>query len=286
MRVLIVGATGMLGQALVAEARHRGIAVLGIARYGADINIDLADTVALESALQSVTVDVVVNAAAIVSLELCEREPGRAYAVNARPVGCMAEYCRRMGIRFIQVSTDHYYRGDGRYAHTEDAPISLLNEYARTKFAGEAFALLAPTTLVLRTNIVGFRGDSTRPSLVEWIMDTLRNRKPLKLFFDSFHSPIHVADFASGVFELMAVDARGVLNLAGRDVVSKAEFVRKIAQSMSINPDWAEMGSVVDLGLPRANSLGLDVSRAEGILGYRLPSVDSTIAKLMAADVR
>ncbi len=117
-------------------------------------------------------------------------------------------------------------------------------------------------------------------------MDTLRNRKPLKLFFDSFHSPIHVADFASGLFELIVVDACGVLNLAGRDVVSKAEFIGKIAQSMSINLDWAEMGSVVDLGLPRANSLGLDVSRAEGILGYHLPSVDSTIAKLVAADVR
>ncbi len=63
----------------------------------------------------------------------------------------------------MQISTDHYFCGQGDLKHDESAPVTLLNEYARTKYAGEAFALTNPEACVIRTNVVGFRGWEVRP---------------------------------------------------------------------------------------------------------------------------
>lgn len=282
MKVLVAGATGMLGQALLAEAAARGLEAVGLARRSADFEVDVADDEALRRTLQQVRPQLIVNAVAVVSLDACERDPGHAYLVNARPAACFAEYCHESGARLLQVSTDHYYSGDGRARHDETAPLRLLNEYARTKYAGERFALSLADSLVLRTNIVGFRGTPGRPTLVEWAIDALRERKPLRLFTNMFHSPIAVRDFAAAAFDLQGCSAKGLINLSGRDVVSKAEFIRALAQGIGVDPDWAETGEVGELAVRRADSLGLDVGLAESLLQRPLPGLEATIARLVA----
>ena len=75
----------------------------------------------------------------------------------------------------MYVSTDHYWQGDGRLLHAEDAPIQLVNEYARSKHAGERFALSGSgPSLALRTNIVGVRGWKGRPTFAEWAVGAIR----------------------------------------------------------------------------------------------------------------
>lgn len=282
MKVLVLGATGMLGQALVIEASSRGFVVLTAARAGADFNINVENTIALDAVLDRAAADLVINAAAMVSIDRCELDVSAAYATNARPVALLARASRRNNTRLIQVSTDHYYFGDGGRKHDEDFPIYLVNEYARTKFAAEAFALTDPTALVLRTNIVGHRRNIGQPSFADWILDSIDRRKPITLFADVFHSPIHVADFSKALFDLVDAGAAGLLNLASRDVISKAEFIRSIARAKGIELDWAREGSISDLPQIRADSLGLDVSRVESILDRKMPGIEQTIARLLA----
>lgn len=279
--LVILGATGMLGQALCREGRKREVRVTGIARSGSDQNVDASDASALHAALDAASPNVIVNAAAQTDLAACEQDPGQAYVVNARLPALLADYCTARRIKLVQVSTDHYFTGDGDRLHDENAPVTLLNEYARTKYAGEAFAALCPDSLILRTNLVGFRGWTGKPTFVEWAIAALREQKPVTLFTDFHTSSIDVDHFASALFSLLERDACGLMNVAARTPASKQEFVLKLARRFGIDSGYCHSGSVRQIAGPRrAESLALDVRRAESVLGTSLPDTDAVIDAL------
>lgn len=283
MRVLIIGATGMLGQALMKEAFMRKIEAVGTARSGTDLSFNLTDDYELKQAVKKVRPDMIINTAAIVNLLECEKDPGLAYRVNARSVGLLAEMSRKLGIYFIQISTDHYFTGDGSSQHKETCPVRLVNEYARTKLAGEYFALTCPESLVIRTNIVGFRRKCGHLALVEWVLKTLESGVPITLFDDFFTSSIDVRQFSVNLFDLIEKKPRGIINLASREVVSKKTFIEALATQLGYSLAHAKIGSVFEIPeVERAESLGLDISMVEAILGYPLPTLDQVVRSLVA----
>jgi dTDP-4-dehydrorhamnose reductase len=282
MAILLFGATGMLGQAIAAAAARRGLGVIGVARHGADRALDLAIAGSLEGLLDELGPEMVINAAAVTSLDACERDPDLAYAVNARAVALMSAACRAASVPLVQVSTDHFYTGDRDRAHAETDPVALVNEYARTKFAAEAFAALAPGALILRTNVTGLRGWPGRPTFVEWALEALTRRAPLSLFEDFHTSTLDTASFAGALFELTDMGAAGIVNLASRTVSSKRRFVQGLAGARGLALDWDERASVRSLATKRAESLGLDVAKAEHLLGRALPDATQVCRTLVS----
>lgn len=281
--LVIVGSTGLLGQALRVEACNRGYQVYGFARSGADVNLDIRDTRRFLDALGHLQPKCIINAAALINLDECERNPARADEINALSVKNIANYCQKHDVKLVQISTDHYFSGDGMALHDEEAEVQLLNVYAKSKYQGEFFAQSAPNSLILRTNIVGFRGWIGRPTFVEWAIAALSEASPVTLFDDFFTSSIHVKAFADSLFDLLDKNASGIINLAARDVASKADFLLKLAHQLELPVSGCTFGSVhSDGGVLRADSLGLDVSKAEAILGYPLPKIDEVIAELAA----
>lgn len=281
MFLLITGATGLLGQALARECRRRGIGFAGLSRLGSDIAVDLTDEAAAASALSTVPFTACINAAALTNLDECERDRPRAKAVNAEAAAFLAELCRTRKARFIQISTDHFYTGHGDRKHREDEPLELLNEYARTKRAGEE-ATLARGGLVVRTNIVGFRNWAT-PTFVEWVLRQLEEGSRFTGFTDAYFNTLDVRSAAQNLLDLLHLNPfpSGVLNLASRTVVSKADFIAALARKGGYDLQAMVMGSVRDLGgVPRAESLGLDVAKAEALLGRKLPDLEAVIDSL------
>jgi dTDP-4-dehydrorhamnose reductase len=283
MKIVILGSTGMLGQALTKEAFKHQFQITGIARKNADICCDITNDQALTKVIELIEPHIIINAAAIVNIKTCEEQPSLAYLVNARPVAILAEIARQKNIYLVQISTDHYYTGDMNYQHNEMDAIRLPNEYARTKYVAEYFALNSSMPLVIRTNIVGFRGEVNNPTFLEWVLDSLTNRTPMTLFNDFFTSSIDVTSFAKILFNLLDKKCLGVLNVASREVFSKRAFIEAIADDLGVNLLHTKVGSVLDLnGIPRAESLGLDVSKVEQILGYKMPTMLQVINELIA----
>ncbi len=280
MSWLILGATGLLGEALMAEARRRAIAVTGLARSGTDIALDIGDDDALLACLDGGSWEVAINAAAITGLDACEREPMLAYRINARAVAVMAECCRRKGRYFVQISTDHYFTGDGRVRHDETAPVRLVNEYARSKYAGEAFAATCPGALIVRTNFTGFRRRPGPPTFADWALDVIERDAPACLFDDFYTSTLDVEALATALADLIEQRPSGILNVAAREVASKKAFVEALAARLGRTLTRPTPASVSDLRPVRAESLGLDVSRAEALLGRPLPAFDEVIEAL------
>ncbi len=282
MAILLFGATGMLGQAIAAEARRRGHALAAVSRHGPDWLVDLAEAEDARALMRAVRPDLVINAAAIASIAACERDPGLAYRINAAAVSAMAEHCRASDIPFVQISTDHFFTGDDDARHGEVAPVTLLNEYARSKYLAEGFALVAPRALVLRTNVTGMRGRIDDPTFAEWALDALVHRKPLRLFDDFFTSTLDTPSFAAAMFDLVERRAQGIVNIGARTVASKRGFVHALARCLGIRLDWDERASVQSMTPPRAESLGLDTGKAERLLGYALPDTDRVCRNLVS----
>jgi len=284
-RLLILGASGMLGQALISESRRRGWETIGIARREhplVDLPLDILNDAALARALEDTRPDAVINAAAQVNLATCEADPGAAYRINARLPAILAELSRGRGFQLVQISTDHFFTGDGAAPHVESAPVRLVNEYARGKYAGEVFALTAPGAWVLRTNLVGFRGEAGQPTFVEWALDGLSRRQPMTLFSDYYTSSISVRLFAGILLDALPGRPAGLYNLATAEVASKQGFVEALARGFGLDTRACSVASVTTLaGARRAESLGLDVRRAETLLGRRMPSLSDTIASLL-----
>ena len=280
--VIVLGSTGMLGQALVREAALRRIPCSGFARGAAGSHaIDLTDDRALARVLHDVPGQVIVNAAALTDLEACERDPARASAINTRLPGELAAHCQRSGRTLVHISTDHYHTGNVNLLHDEAGEVELLNHYARSKFAGETRAAECSSSLIVRTNIVGLRGWPGRPTFVEWALDALSQGRPFTAFEDVYTSSIDVGQFSVALFDLIAQSATGLLNLAARDAVSKATFIRALAQALGLDHRHCQSGShAARPGVPRANTLGLDVRRAETLLQRRLPDHAAVVAAL------
>jgi dTDP-4-dehydrorhamnose reductase len=267
--------------ALVGECIRRRIDVIGAARSGSRHTVDVRNRPMIASLFRETNPTVVINAAAMADVQSCEDDACGAWLVNSRSVAFLAEECRATGARLVQISSDHFYSGDGDAAHDEAAPVRLVNEYARTKLAGEAFALTLPDALIIRTNFTGWRGWADRPTFVEWAVDALARRQPMTLFDDYFTSTIEANSLSSAILDLVELRASSIVNVACREVISKKAFVAKLAARLGFDLTKATNGSVKSLRVPRAESAGLDVRKAEAILGRKLPDLEAVVEALV-----
>jgi dTDP-4-dehydrorhamnose reductase len=275
-KVLVLGASGMAGKAIVDLGRSLGYEIVGASRKGPDIAVDVEDEADLVGKVREIAPALIINTVADVSVARCEADPGRSWRVNARPAALLAELSKELQSKFVHVSTDHYYSGDGRRKHTEGDPVTLLNEYARTKFAAEALALSAPGAVVVRTNIVGFRPE-IGGTFAEWCLDVIRNDKEATLFDDQFVSSIDIWNFADCLWKLSVSSYSGVVNVASRDVFSKAEFALQLAKAEGRTLTKAKTGKVAQQDTQRPDSLGLDTSLAENLTGREMPSLEEVV---------
>jgi dTDP-4-dehydrorhamnose reductase len=260
---------------------RRGYDTKPAARHNAPVCLDVTVDAQLLESLETIAPDVIINCSALVDVDACEADPGLAWRCNARPLGLLGAWAQKHNAALLHISTDQYYVDGNDQAHDEAAPVSLVNEYARTKYAGEALALTAPQALVLRTAIVGIRGWD-RPTFAEWAIDIVEGDKPVVLFADAYTSSINVPAFADAALDLLEGGARGLYNLAASEVYSKEAFVRELATQFGKPLTRATVGSVKSLPTRRANCLGLDVRRAQAQLGRSLPSLSQVVASVLA----
>ncbi len=280
--VLVLGASGLLGQALLAELACRGRAAVGLSRRQ---GVDLAALVsadALAALLDRHEPSLVINVAAITNLERCEQAPADAWLLHARLPGLLAAWAQRSAVAWVQVSTDHYFSGRTNALHDEAAAVQPPNEYARSKLAGEALALTSPQALVLRTNVVGCRGWPAQPTFAEWAVAALRAGKPFAAYTDAWASSLEAGQCARALLDLADADARGLLNLAARESCSKADFIAALACALELDAAAVQRQPRPRTGLARANTMGLDVSRAQRLLGRTLPGT-AEVATALAA---
>ena len=138
MRVLLTGAAGQLGQALIA-ATPEGIELLPSSRRGGDglLALDLADAKACRMAVNQYRPDWVLNAGAYTAVDQAEAEPELAHAVNGTAPRAFAEAIQECGGRLLQLSTDFVFNGQQGSPYRVDQRRDPLGVYGASKASGE-----------------------------------------------------------------------------------------------------------------------------------------------------
>jgi dTDP-4-dehydrorhamnose reductase len=253
--------------------------VITTARSGGDRRIDLCDAGRTGALISEIAPDVVIHAAGLTDVDLCEREPAAAIAVNRDATANIAA-ALPVNARLVSLSTDQVYPDTpGPHAEEGSAPV---NVYGRSKLAGEQAALVHAGALVLRTN---FFGDSQRPdrqSLSDFVTQNLTGRRPVTLFSDLKFSPLHMTTLAALIIELVDRGITGVYNAGCNRGTSKAEFGLAVARHRGLQTETVTIGSSTSIPgrAKRAKDLRMSVSRLEIAFGRPMPTLEEEIAKL------
>ena len=276
--VLITGGTGLLGPYLKDAARSIGRVAVSGQRSG-DHACNLTNRLETKALLDRFQPDIVFHCAAMTNVDACEKSPRAAMVLNRDSTDNIASQMQQKA-KLIYISTDQVYPdtpGPHREEHT--GPV---NEYGSTKLAGEIAALARVNSIVLRVNFFGPSRTPGRESISDWLITSLRARKPITIFTDSLFSPLHLETLAQTAVDAAMHDMAGVFNLGSRNGTSKCDFGRAIAAHLNLSTDTAKAGqSTAILGRAhRAKDLRMDVTRIEEALQRPMPSLQQEVERL------
>jgi dTDP-4-dehydrorhamnose reductase len=220
-RIVVVGAAGRLGQALVARFA-RDASVLGLARP----QIDLSSPQSIRDALEPLKFDHLLLPAAMTAVDACETNPDQAYAINATAPGLIAGICAEKKAHMTHFSTDFVFDGAKQGAYTEGDEARPLGIYGDSKLQGEQAVLAAsPYHLVARVSWLYGPG---KPAFPEWIVDQACNHRELALPGDKTGSPVSSVDIADMLHPLLfgpaGEPARGLFHLCNSGSCTHREW--------------------------------------------------------------
>lgn len=262
MRSLILGGAGMLGQAMVGEARRRGWPALAVSRGQAD----LSDRQRLLEVALSFRPTLIVNCAAFTRVDDCEIQQERAFEVNGQAVANAAAVADELGALLVQVSSDYVFDGCSDRPWREDDPTGPLSVYGASKLEGERQALNAEQALVVRTSWLFGPGG---PSFPRTMLRLAREGKvPLRVVDDQSGRPTYTPFLARAIGDLAVAGARGVVHYGNRPGLSWYEFARAIVDLVA---PGVEVLPVTTSQFPRPATRpamsSLDVARFEALVG-------------------
>ena len=278
-RLLVTGVSGLLGINLALEAVQQGFDVVGWTNNQTLQNTPFQqETVALENleslpvALQNARPDAVIHCAAIANLDVAEQNPQLADLVNAQAPGVLALAAKKLGIPFVQISTDAVFDGSkGNYS--EDDLPNPLNTYAQSKLAGEEAVRQAyPDAIIARVVFYGW-SLAGRRSLAEFFFNNLSQGKPVNGFTDSIFSPLYVRDLADLLLEAMSKKLTGTYHFFSSESQSKYDFGVAIARRFGfdeslITPVQTAQGNLLT---KRSLNLSINTAKLQCVLGHELP---------------
>lgn len=277
--VLITGAGGQLGRELQRADWPAGIVVTAL---GSD-ELDITDPVAVDGAVGELGPDVIVNAAAYTAVDRAEEDETKAVLVNGDGVRHLAVAADRVGAAFIHVSTDYVFDGTKPGWYVEDDPLAPIGAYGRSKAAGEAAALEADRSVVLRTAwVYGALGSN----FVTTMLRLAAERDELGVVDDQFGCPTATADIASTIVAFVAEFADGaapperIYHVCSPDDATWHQFAMAIFDA-SIHGFDGVCKKLTTAEYPtaatRPANSRLDSSRLTRDLGITLPSWRSSL---------
>lgn len=240
-RVLLTGAGGQLGCALVATA-PAATELVACTRS----QLDITDLAQIESRLVALRPHAVINAAAYTAVDRAEAEPARAAAINVGGADNLARHCARHGVRLVHVSTDFVFDGAACRPYALQAPVAPLGVYGRTKAAGEAAVLArAPTAVVLRT--AWLYGPSGRNFLTT-MLRLMAQGTALRVVADQVGAPTAVDGLAHAIWRLLArPEVRGIQHWTDAGCASWYDFAMAIAEEATAAGRFAAEPVVVPI---------------------------------------
>ena len=205
-KVIITGGSGLFATNIAITKRddwdiYLFVRTMNVALEGVSIiQVDLEDTEAISKAVFLIRPDLIIHAAAMTDVDLCDQYIYKAYIGNVLIARNMAQVANKLDIKLVHISSDHFSK-DNQFSKEDEIALPV-NVYAKTKLEAEFEVMRhAPNSIIARTNFFGW-GHGHRRSFSDFIINSLREKKEVGLFTDVFITPIFIDDLVFSLEKL------------------------------------------------------------------------------------
>ncbi len=272
MSILVVGKTGQVARALARRAAALGVALQSMSRNELDLEAPRAEAIVARAPR------VVINAAAYTAVDQAEREPHRAFQINAEGPAIAAEAAASVGAAFIQISTDYVFSGDKSSPYVETDETGPATVYGASKLEGERRVLAAnPRAVIVRTAWVF---DARGKNFVRTMLRLAKTRAEVGVIADQRGCPTFADDLAEAALIVAQALAQGrpsaaIYHCAGQGETTWAGFAEAIfAESARLGGPAASVSPLPTNGYPtlakRPANSRLDCTRLRSDHGVRM----------------
>ena len=248
MRLMVSGASGMLGHDVMRAGRRARHELAGLTRG----ELDVADAEAVERAVARVRPEAIVNCAAWTDVDGAETHPRQAHAVNAAGAGNLARAAAAAGVPLVHVSTDYVFSGEAPLdargvprPYLESDPTGPRSVYGQSKLAGEHQVLVASAahTIVRSSWLFGVDGHNFVATMLRLAGEQQaggsegagKPRRPLRVVSDQTGCPTWTGHLAPALLGLIEREVRGLVHLAGSGQVSWHGFAREVFRQAEVD---------------------------------------------------
>jgi dTDP-4-dehydrorhamnose reductase len=228
MKVAVIGANGQLGADVSREFNRHGDDVYGLSHS----DIEICSLESVRDVLGDAKPRIIVNTAAMHNVESCEKNPLKAYEVNALGPLNLTHVARHIGAVIVHISTDYVFDGSKKEPYLEADPANPLNVYGNTKLAGEAFIqsttdkyYILRTSALYGTNPCRAKGGR---NFVDLMLKLAPEREELRVVDDEIISPTSTSELARQIVVLSQTDNFGLFHATAEGNCTWYEFAAKI----------------------------------------------------------
>lgn len=283
MRILLSGASGLLGSAIVERLSRTPDAELTVIRSSrAECTLPLGstelfiedplDSSKLKRALSARPPTHILHLGALSSPAECERDPALAYVANVSFTRTLTDLARSFDSHIIFTSTDLVFDGGaapqgGFDEYSTPLPVSV---YARTKRQAEMEVLHQTDGAVMRLSLLYGHTLSTSKGVLGWIEGALRERRELTLFRDEFRTPLYLGDAAHILLLACTRELSGVWHCGGPTRLSRLEFCHLVARLGGFSEEDIRAANRSDIPAApaRPEDVSLNSQRLSSLLGF------------------
>ncbi|MDP2168194.1 MAG: NAD(P)-dependent oxidoreductase [Thermodesulfovibrionales bacterium] len=231
-KILLLGHTGKMGTA-IKEVFADGYTVTGLSSKDFDaMNFeDVQDTISRHSP------DILINTAAFLGIDPCEKEPERAFRMNALYPKALSELSNKMGFLLVHFSTDAVFNDSkGDFCTEGDTPCPL-NVYGATKYAGDCFIqALAGRFYIFRVSVLFGKTPKDNQFVEKMLQKAREGQKTLRISGDIISSPTYSKDVAAEVKRIVeAPMPHGVYHIANEGKASLYELMKEITETLGLD---------------------------------------------------
>jgi dTDP-4-dehydrorhamnose reductase len=236
MKVLILGASGLLGQALMRE--WSGDEVVGLGSRDADIR----DSGNVLRTVEGVSPEWIILSAAYTNVDGCEGNRELAFAVNREGAVNVAQAAKRSHAKLLFLSSDYVFDGNKASPYETDDPRNPQSVYGRTKAEAEARLLeLLPECCIIRTSWLFGTGGKCFP---DTILKLAATRTTLDVVNDQRGCPTYTVDLARAIVELCRKGATRIVQATNAGDCSWFEFAREIVHASGLPAEVRPVSSL------------------------------------------
>ncbi|MCX6135504.1 MAG: dTDP-4-dehydrorhamnose reductase [Ignavibacteriales bacterium] len=224
MKVAVIGANGQLGTEIVKGFSDETVIAL------TQSDIEISEIGSVEKAFANVSPDLVVNTASLVNVELCEKEPAKAFLINETGALNLARVLEERKIPLLHISTDYVFDGTKRSPYDESDDAKPLNVYGASKLAGErAIQAVCSRHFIVRTS--GLYGHAQcmgkGANFIEKILARSKEKSELQVVDDEVLTPTYTLDLAKQIRVLTRTGEFGLYHATNNGECSWFEFAKE-----------------------------------------------------------